>query len=116
MAARNPQRTIDAARWRIATLREDLARFDYVCSGTLLRRMMKCGKATCRCQDDPAARHGPYYDWTRRVQGRFVHKMLSPEQADTVRKAIENYRAILGLLRAWERETTRVIEAADVRK
>ena len=36
---------------------------DYLCSGTLLRRMKMCGKPGCRCSEDPDARHGPYYEW-----------------------------------------------------
>ena len=97
---------------RIAEIRERIAAFDYVCSGTLTHRTMRCGKSNCRCQQDPAARHGPYYDWTRLERGKLAHRMLSPEQANMVRSAIANFRQIRALLARWERETLR---AAGVR-
>jgi DNA-binding MarR family transcriptional regulator len=46
---------------------------------------------------------------------RCGHRSLSPEQAQMIREAIANHRAILRLilrlLRAWERETVRVMES-----
>jgi hypothetical protein len=102
----------ERARARIAELRERIAAFDYVCSGTLTHRTTRCGKPNCRCQQDPSARHGPYYDWTRLERGKLAHRMLSPEQATMVRSAIANFREIRALLSRWERETLR---AAGVR-
>jgi hypothetical protein len=40
-------------------------------------------------------------------------KLVSARQAALVRAAIKNYRTLRRLLRAWEAETERVIEAAD---
>ncbi len=37
--------------------------------GAVSERYMKCGKPTCACQTDDAARHGPYYSWTRVIHG-----------------------------------------------
>ena len=82
---------------------------DYVCSGTLVRRWKVCGKAVCRCHEDPAARHGPYYEWGYMEGGRQVHRMVSPAQAKLLRLAIRNYRTIRGLLRAWEAESVRLM-------
>ena len=89
---------------------------DYLCSGTLLERMMKCGKASCRCQQDPAARHGPYYEWGHMQGGKLVHRYVSPEQAELLRQAIANYRRVQKLLRTWETETERVMDARHPRK
>ena len=54
---------IKQARERIARIRASFDAMDYLCSGTLLRRMKMCGKPGCRCAEDPDARHGPYYEW-----------------------------------------------------
>lgn len=97
---------------RIAEVRERIAAFDYVCSGTLTHRTMRCGKSNCRCQQDPAARHGPYDYWARLEGGKLVNRLLSPTQAHMIRSAITNFRQIRALLRRWERETLR---AAGVR-
>jgi hypothetical protein len=89
---------------------------DYLCSGTLLRRRKLCGKVGCRCAQDPAARHGPYYEWGHMKDGKLVHRMVSPQQAARLRQAIRHYRKVLRLLRAWETETERVITAEDERR
>ena len=99
-------------RRRIAALKRNLAPFDYVCSGTLQRRMLPCGNPTCRCKRDAAARHGPYTYWGRRQGGRLVQMLLAPEEAGIIRAAIRNHMAILGDLRRWEVETVRMIKTS----
>jgi hypothetical protein len=97
-------------------IRDAIRAVDYLCSGTLVRRLKLCGKAGCRCAQDPAARHGPYYEWGHMKDGKLVHRMVSPPQAALLRQAIRNYRKVRRLLRAWEAETERVIAAADERR
>ena len=58
--------------------------------GSLSERSMKCGKADCPCQNDPKARHGPYYSWTRPVAGKTKSRYLSPPQAELARQQIEH--------------------------
>ena len=101
----------DAARQRIAELRATLSRIELLCSGTLSERMMKCGKPNCRCATDPSARHGPYYEWGRMRAGKIAHRYVTPEQAKALRQAIDNYRQVKKLLRAWEADSERLIDA-----
>jgi hypothetical protein len=108
---RNPEKVASQARERISRIRDSFAVLDTLCSGTLLKRMMKCGKPGCRCEQDPAARHGPYYEWGHMKGGKLVHRYVSPEQAVVLRQAIANYRSVKKLLRAWEVETERLIDA-----
>ncbi len=49
--------------------------------GTLLKRMMTCGKPVCACKASPPRLHGPYYQWTRKVDGKTVTVRVSAEQA-----------------------------------
>ena len=111
MASRSSPARRRAARERIAEIRDRLRSFERVCSGSLLRRTKVCGKPNCRCADDPAARHGPYYEWGRMKSGRLVHRVVSPAQAALLREAIANYRSLRRLLRTWENETVKLIEA-----
>jgi len=99
------------ARARIGAIRAELEALDVVCSGTLLRRMKTCGSPNCRCAHDPAARHGPYYEWGHMREGKLVHRLIPPEQAELLRRAIDNYRKLKKLLRVWEAETERLIDA-----
>ena len=101
---------IEQARERIARIRASLDAMDYLSSGTLLRRMKICGKPGCRCAEDPAARHGPYYEWGHMKGGKLVHRMVTPEQAALLRRAIANYRRAKKLMKAWEQETERLVD------
>jgi hypothetical protein len=96
---------------RIKKLLRRLAGFEHICSGNLRSRSLVCGKKRCRCKGDPPALHGPYYYWSRRSKGRLVQKVLSPGQAEFVRKAIKAYREMQQLLREWEEETAKSIKA-----
>ena len=101
---------IKQARQRIARIRASLDAMDYLCSGTLLQCMKMCGKPGCRCAEDPDARHGPYYEWGHMKGGKLVHRMVTPEQAALLRRAIVNYREAKKLMKAWEQETERLVD------
>ena len=105
-------RGAERARERIEQIRQELGDIELLCSGTLLKRMKTCGSATCRCAHDPAALHGPYYEWGHMRAGKLVHRVVSAEQAEVLRQAIANYRKLKQLLRGWESETERLIDAA----
>ena len=57
--------------------------------GSLSERYVKCSKPGCRCTEDPAARHGPYYSLTRGVGGQTRSRWLTAEQAGLARRQVE---------------------------
>jgi hypothetical protein len=105
------KRAVQRTRQRIHSIRAALAGFELLCSGTLSQRMMTCGKPNCRCASDPAARHGPYYQWVRMRAGKPTQRYVSEHQAQILRVAIDNYRQVKKLLREWEENTERLIDA-----
>jgi len=105
----------DAAglRQTIERIRAAIAAHDLVSSGTVLKRMKVCGKSSCACATDPAARHGPYFEWTRREGDRLAHSVISSAEATALRRAILNRRKIVRLLRQWEACSVRLIRLAE---
>jgi hypothetical protein len=101
---------------RIQAIRREIASISQVAQGTITQRTKVCGRPNCRCAQDPAARHGPYYEWTRREQGRYMHTLISAEQAEELQAAIDNHRRILVLLARWSTETARSLGVAPGRK
>jgi len=97
------------ARQRITVIKRRITEVDLVCSGTLLERTKVCGKAACRCADDEAARHGPYYEWNRWLEGRLQHRAVTPQQARVITRAMNDYQRLLVLLEDWEQESARII-------
>ncbi len=95
---------------KIAEIHRALSQMQYLSSGTLLKRTKVCGNPRCHCATDPAARHGPYYEWSYLKAGKLRHRTLTPEQAGLMRLAIANHRKVKKLLRAWEAQTQRLID------
>jgi hypothetical protein len=98
------------SREKIAEIQRTLSAMEYLSSGTLLKRMKVCGNPRCHCASDPAARHGPYFEWSYLKGGKLHHRTLTPEQAEIMRLAIANQRKAKKLLRAWEAQTLHLIE------
>lgn len=98
------------SREKIAEIQRLLSGMEYLSSGTLLKRMKVCGNPRCHCASDPAARHGPYFEWSYLKAGKLHHRTLTPEQAEIMRLAIANQRKAKKLMRVWEAQTLNLIE------
>jgi hypothetical protein len=88
---------------RFQELKRGLDQLEYFCRGTVLKRMMKCGKATCACYSDPGKRHGPYFELTCKAHGKTVNVKLAPEAAPLYKAASLQYRKLKTLLSRLEK-------------
>jgi hypothetical protein len=103
-------------RQRTRELRQAINALDFVASGILHKRTKVGGRKNCRCAVDPAARHGPYYQWSRRQDARRLHSVVTPEQAELFTRVIPYYRKIQQLLVHWEHETTKEVLSLGAEK
>ncbi len=94
---------------RFRDLKREFQQLEYFCKGTILKRMMKCGKAQCACRQDPAKRHGPYFEWTYKAKGKTVNVKLTPEVMPMFRTASQQYRKLKSLLNRLERLSQTVL-------
>jgi hypothetical protein len=94
---------IAAQRFRHA--QQELRELDYFLKGTVLKRMMKCGQPQCACHRDPAQRHGPYFEWTYKVNGKTVNVKLSPQAAPLYLAATKQNRKLKAVLARMERSS-----------
>ena len=85
-----------------AGLKQELNSVDYFCKGTVLKRMMKCGQQRCACHQDPAKRHGPYFEWTYKEKGKTINRRLRPEEAPVYQESIQQYRKLKSILKRME--------------
>jgi hypothetical protein len=67
---------------------------EFALPGTLLERHIRCNKAGCRCTSDPPQLHGPYYQWTRKIDGKTKTTLLTAEQMDRYRPWFDNAKTI----------------------
>ena len=105
MPSRQAPRTValraQAQRFRQA--RRELLQLEYFLKGTVLKRMMKCGRPQCACHHDPAKRHGPYFEWTYKANGKTVNVKLTAESAPLYKAATKQQRKLKAILARLER-------------
>ena len=111
-----PSRKKSTPEERLLRIRKQIMDLEHVCAGTLMRRTKRCGKPGCACATDPAARHGPYYEWSRWDKDRRVYRSLPESLAPGLARAIRNHRRLRRLMRLWERESIRVLLEEPKRK
>jgi len=75
-------------------LKKELLQVGHVLQGSVTTRWIECGNASCRCHDGPQSRHGPYYQWSWKHQGKTVSRYLNAEQADLCKQWIANHREL----------------------
>jgi hypothetical protein len=75
-----------------------IARTGEVLPGSILKRLTRCGRPGCACQADPARRHGPYWQWTRKVANKTVSRYLSRDEAQECRRWVDNDRRLRELV------------------
>ena len=93
-----PNAPLERHTQRFLELRRGIEQIEYSCKGTVLKRMMKCGKAQCACASDATKRHGPYFELTYKANGKTVNVKLSPEAAPLYRAAAQQYPTLKTLL------------------
>ena len=102
---------------RFQDLRAALAHIEYFSKGTVLARMVKCGKPQCPCASNPKKRHGPYFEWTYKHNGKTVNVRLTPEAAPIFQRGSQQYRSLKSTLARLEKLSrqamTRLAQAAN---
>jgi hypothetical protein len=58
----------------------------------VIRRCTHCTSQGCKCNGDPPQPHGPYYQWTSRVDGKTVTRRLNADEAKHYEEWITNDR------------------------
>ena len=96
-------------------LQNRVLKLGWVRPGSLVSRLVRCGKSTCRCMADPSEPHGPYWQWTHKVQGKTVTRRLTSEQAKLCEKWLADHRHLKAMVRRMEtlslKETDRLLDA-----
>jgi hypothetical protein len=69
-----------------------------IAAGSVTRRYTRCTSVGCRCRADPPTLHGPYWQWTAKVNGKTVTRRLNAREAQLYQEWIGNDRRIRSLL------------------
>jgi hypothetical protein len=97
----SPTRGQQARAGRIAAR---LAGIGFVLPGTLT-------KPNCRCRADPPVLHGPYHQWTRKIGGKTVTRLLSDDQLADYQPWFDNQRRLRALIAELETLSQAIADA-----
>src|ERR1035437_5942427 len=101
MARSTAQRLADYQR-RYRNLAAQLADIGYIAAGSLAQRHNRDDNPTGRCHGGPPQLHGPYWQWTAKVDGKTVTRRLTQAEAGLYQEWIDNdrrHRAIIAKMR-----------------
>jgi len=98
MARRSVEERLAEYHRRHRELAAQIAEIGIVAAGSVTRRYTKCTSVGCRCNADPPTPHGPYWQWTAKVNGKTVTKRLTDAEAELYQEWIGNDRRIRALL------------------
>ena len=88
---RDCTREYDAIKTRIHDI-------GFICTGSLVKRWMICGKPNCHCRTSPEERHGPYYQLTWKEEGVTISRRLPPKHAKLYEEWIANRQRLDALV------------------
>ena len=91
----------------------ELASLGLALPGTLIERHVRCGKPGCRCHADPPVLHGPYWQWTRKIGGKTVTRLVPDDQLDDYRQWLDNHRRLRALVAELEALTLAIADAGQ---
>lgn len=83
---------------RYRELAAQLADIGWIAAGSLTRRYTRCASPGCRCHADPPQRHGPYWQWTAKINGKTVTRRLTQRQAELYQEWIANDRKLRDII------------------
>jgi alkanesulfonate monooxygenase SsuD/methylene tetrahydromethanopterin reductase-like flavin-dependent oxidoreductase (luciferase family) len=116
--ARAKRPTLDEYERRYRALLEQITEVGFIRSGSVAPRFNYCGKPNCRCHADPPQPHGPYWQWTAKVDGKTVNRRLTSQQAERYQEWIGNgrkLRALIDDLRTVAEAATNLILEAEAK-
>jgi hypothetical protein len=99
-------------RARYVELARQVADIGFIAAGSITHRYTHCASPGCRCNADPPQPHGPYYQWTAKVDGKTITRRLTTTEADLYQEWITNdrqLRAIIANMRDIAAQATNLI-------
>lgn len=103
-------KTLQDYQDQLKALGSQLAQVGFMTKGSVVRRHTACGKAGCRCQGDPPALHGPYWQWSTAVGGKTISRRITEKQAMLYKEWVANRRRALRILAEIEEISRRAAE------
>ncbi len=108
--ARSTTERLAAHQARYAELARRVADVGFIAAGSITHRYTRCASPGCRCNADPSQPHGPYYQWTAKVNGKTVTRRLTQDEAHLYQTWITNDRQLRAIITEMRQVAARATE------
>lgn len=88
------ERRLAQCQAELERLAGELSGIGFTTSGSLVKRYTHCTSEGCRCNTDPPRPHGPYWQWSRAVEGKTVSRRVRQEEVPLYQEWIANRRRL----------------------
>ena len=109
------QRLADYQR-RYQELADQLGEIGFIAAGSITSRHTRCANPNCRCHAGQP--HGPYWQWTAKINGKTVTKRLTSDQAQRYQRWIDNDRQLRAIIKQMrqtaDRATALILQHPDL--
>jgi hypothetical protein len=95
---------------RYAQLKKSISTVGFIAEGSLVKRLITCGNPNCRCRNDPAQRHGPYFQLTWKRKAKTVSQFIPPSLASRYQQWIANRQKMESILEVMYEVSAKVID------
>ena len=96
--ARSTAQRLATYQSRYRELAAQLGDVGYIAAGSITCRHTRCGTPNCHCHGDPPQMHGPYWQWTAKIDGKTVTRRLSQSEAELYQEWIANDRQLRAII------------------
>ena len=94
---------------RLARLRGELERLagelqgvGFTTSGSLVKRYTHCTSEGCRCNAEPPQPRGPYWQWSKTVEGKTISRRVRDDEVPLYQEWIANRRRLRSIVTQME--------------
>ena len=88
----------ESLKKQLLELKKQVENLEIAIPGSIQITYLRCGKKNCRCHQSEDQRHGPYYLWYRRVDGKTTTQSIAEEDVQSYQMWIGNREKLEALL------------------
>ena len=109
---------MDKLKVEFDRVKGELCSISYLKKGSLSKCYQTCGTPGCKCHKDKKYRHGPYWWWSAKENGKTKSILVPEGMLSEVRSYIDNYSLLISKINMLEEISEKIIKARikDYRK
>jgi len=102
---------MDKLKEQFDRVKGEVFSISYLKKGSLTKCCQTCGNPGCRCHKDKKYRHGPYWWWSTKENGKTKSILVPEGMLSEVRSYIDNYRLLMSMVKQLEEISEKIIRA-----